>query len=74
MHMKFQTEIPKQSKKIQYGHQAAIFKVRSLKINRLLPIYKSILPLKYRVDIKSQTKVKKSGKQSNMGVCQPFLN
>ena len=44
--------------KIQYGRQAAILKVMSLKINRLLPIYISIVQLKFAVDIQSQTKVR----------------
>ena len=46
------------NQKIQYGRQAAILKVTSLKINRLLPIYLSIVPLKFAVDIQSQTKVR----------------
>ena len=32
--------------------------MRSLKINRLLPIYISIVPLKFAVDIQNQTKVR----------------
>ena len=49
-----------ETKKSQYGRQAAILKVTSLKINRLLPIYMyiSIVPLKFAVDIQSQTKVR----------------
>ena len=43
---------------LQYGRQAAILKVTSLKIDRLLPIYISIVPLKFAVDIESQTKVR----------------
>ena len=43
---------------IVYNHKAAILKVTSLKINRLLPIYISIVPLKLAVDIQSQTKVR----------------
>ena len=73
MHMKFEIEIPskldlhtgnlvtyrvQKPKKIQYGRQAAILKVTSLKINRLLPIFISIVPLKFAVDIQSQTKVR----------------
>ena len=46
------------NRKIQYGHQAAILKMTLLKINRLLPIYISIVPLKFEVDIQSQTKVR----------------
>ena len=46
------------NQKIQYGCQEAIFKLTSLKINRLLPIYISIVPLKFGVDIRSQTKVR----------------
>ena len=48
MYMKFETEIPKQT----------WVKVTSLKINRLQPIYTSIVPLKFGVDIQSQTKVR----------------
>ena len=46
------------NQKIQYGRQAAILKMMSLKINRLLPIYISIVPLKFGVDIQRQTKVR----------------
>ena len=34
------------------------FEMTSLQINRLLPIYTSIVPLKFGVDIQSQTKVR----------------
>ena len=44
--------------KIQYGCLAAILKLPLLKINRLLQIYISIMPLKFGVDIQSQTKVR----------------
>ena len=37
------------NRKIQYGHQAAILKMTLLKINRLQPIYISIVPLKFEV-------------------------
>ena len=46
------------NQKIQYGCQVAIFKLKQLKINRLLPIYISTVPLKFGVDIQSQTKVR----------------
>ena len=46
--------------------------MRSLKINRLLPIYISILPLKFGVDIQSQTKVSLETKKSNMATRRPF--
>ena len=46
--------------------------MRSLKINRLLPIYISILPLKFWVDIQSQTKVSPETKKSNMATRWPF--
>ena len=46
------------NRKIQYGRQAAILKMMSLKINRLLSIYISIVPLKFGVDIQSQSKVR----------------
>ena len=68
MHMKFEIEIPvdiqSQTKvksgnqKFQYGCLAAILKLTLLKINRLLHIYISIVPLKFGVDIQSQTKVR----------------
>ena len=57
MHMKFETEIPKQTwVTLLKACQAAILKLTLLKINRLLPIYTSIVPLKLGVDIQSQTK------------------
>ena len=44
-----------------------------LKINRLLPIYISIVPLKLEVDIQSQTKVRvRKPKKSNMAARRPF--
>ena len=46
--------------------------MRSLKINRLLPIYISILPLKFGVDIQSQTKVSPETKKSNMATRRSF--
>ena len=46
--------------------------MRSLKINRLLPIYISILPLKFGVDIQSQTKVSPETKKFNMAARRPF--
>ena len=46
------------NRKIQYGRQAAILKMTSLKINRLQPIYISIVPLTFGVDIQSQSKVR----------------
>ena len=64
-----------ENQKIQYGCQAAILKLTSLKINRLLPIYISTAPLKFRVDIQSQTKVRvRKPKKSNMAARQPFWN
>ena len=46
--------------------------MRPLKINRLLPIYISILPLKLGVDVQSQTKVSPEIKKSNMAIRRPF--
>ena len=46
--------------------------MRTLKINRLLPIYISILPLKFGVDIQSKTKVSSETKKSNMATRRPF--
>ena len=47
-----------QKRKIQYGRRAAILKMTLLKINRILPIYISIVPLKFEVDIQSQSEVR----------------
>ena len=41
--------------------------MRSLKINRLLPIYISTLPLKFGVDIESQSKVTPETKKIQYG-------
>ena len=46
--------------------------MRSLRINRLLPIYISTLPLKFGVDIQSQSKVSLETKKSNMAARRPF--
>ena len=46
--------------------------MRSLKTNRLLPIYISILPLKFGVDIQSQTKISPEPQKSNMAARWPF--
>ena len=55
------------NRKIQYGCQAAILKMTLLKINRLLPIYISIVLLKFEVDFQSQSKVRVwKQKKSNM--------
>ena len=40
------------------GSAIAILKMTSLKVNRLLPIYISIVPLKFEVDIQSQSKIR----------------
>ena len=49
------------NRKIKYGRQAAILKMLLLKIFRLLPIYISIVPLKFKIDIQSQKKMLESG-------------
>ena len=46
------------NQKFQYGCLAAILKLTLLKINRLLHIYISVVPLKFGVDIQSQTKIR----------------
>ena len=58
--LKFKDKLKLESgnRKIQYGHQAAILKVTLLKINRLLSIYTSDVPLKFGLHIQSQTKVR----------------
>ena len=56
-----------------YGRQAAILKMTMLKLNRLLPIYINIVPLKFEDDIKSQNKVRVwKPKKSNMATRRPF--
>ena len=46
--------------------------MRSLKMNGLLPIHIYILPLKFGVDIQSQTKVSPETKKSNMSARRAF--
>ena len=82
--MKFETEIPKQTwvtllkpyhpetEKFNMATRQPFKKMRSLKINRLLPIYKSNLPLKFGVDIQSQTEVSLETKKSNNATRRPF--
>ena len=65
IHMYFATEVwswyskpdskSLETKIMQYGHQAAILKESLLIVNRLLPIYASIVLLKFGVDIQSWT-------------------
>ena len=43
------------NRKIQYGHQAAILKVTSLKINRLLPIAINKMHMKFEIEVPKQT-------------------
>ena len=43
------------NQKIQYGHQAAILKVTSLKINRLLPMATMNMHMKFEIEIPKQT-------------------
>ena len=43
------------NQKIQYGHQAAILKVTSLKINRLLPMTTINMHMKFEIEILKQT-------------------
>ena len=82
--MKFETEIPKQTwvtlpkpchpetEKSNMATRQPFRKWRHWKINRLLPIYISILPLKFGVDIQSQTKVSPETKKSNVATRRPF--
>ena len=68
MHMKFEIEISKQTWLTlrKPCHQQSpetektnmVLKMTLLKINRLLPIYMSIVPQKFEVDIQSQSKVR----------------
>ena len=50
-----QSKIESGNKKIQYGHQAAILKVTSLKINRLLPMATINMHMKFEIAIPKQT-------------------
>ena len=43
------------NQKIQYGRQAAILKVTSLKINRLLPMATINMHMKFEIEIPKQT-------------------
>ena len=43
------------NQKIQYGHQADILKVTSLKINRLLPMTTINMHMKFEIEIPKQT-------------------
>ena len=43
------------NQKIQYGRQAAIFKLTSLKINRLLPMATINMHMKFEIEIPKQT-------------------
>ena len=55
---KAKLKLESRNQKIQYGHQVAILKMMSLNFNRLLLIYTSIGPLKFRAHIQIQTKVR----------------
>ena len=61
---KAKLKLESENQKFQYGCLAAILKLTLLKINRLLHIYISIVPLKFGVDIQSQTKLR-IGKPKN---------
>ena len=69
---KAKLKIESANQKIQYGCQVAILKLTLLKINGLLPIYISTVPLKFGVDIQSHTKVK-SGNQKIQYGCQAAI-
>ena len=84
MHMKFEIKIPKQTwltlpkpchlqspetEKSNMATRWPILKMTLLKINRFLPIYISIVPLKFEVDIQSQSKVSLETKQE---ACRPI--
>ena len=53
--------------KIQHGGQVTILKITLLKIDRLLLIYTSIMPLKFGVDILGQTKVRVQNQKIQYG-------
>ena len=70
---KAKLKLESRNQNIQYACQAAILISTSLKINRLLPIYISIVPLKFGVDIHSQTKAKESGNKKIQYACQAAI-
>ena len=73
--LKFNAKLKLESgnQKIQYGHQAAILKVKYLKINRLLSIHTSNVLLKFGLDIQSQTEVKSpETEKSKMSARRPL--
>ena len=55
--LKFKAKVKLESgnQKIQYGRQAAILKVTSLKINRLLPMATINMHMKFKIEIPKQT-------------------
>ena len=52
---KAKVKFESKNQKIQYGHQAAILKVTSLKINRLLPMATINMHMKFETEIPKQT-------------------
>ena len=58
--LKFKAKLKLESRtwKIQFGCQGAILKMILLKTNRLLSIYTIDVPLKFGLDIQSQTKIR----------------
>ena len=52
---KVKVELESGNQKIQYGRQAAILKVTSLKINRLLPMATINMHMKFAIEIPKQT-------------------
>ena len=52
------TKVSLETKKIQYGHQAAILKVTLLKINRLLPMTTINMHMKFEIEIPKQTSLR----------------
>ena len=69
------------NKKIQYGHQAAILQVTSLKINRLLPMITINMHMKFEIEIPKQTWLtlwkpchlqRPETEKSNMAARRPF--
>ena len=81
MHMKFETEIPKQTwvtlpkpchPETEKSNMATRQPFRKWRPYTYISIYISILPLKFGVDIQSQTKVSPETKKSNMATRRPF--
>ena len=65
--LKAKLKLESRNQRIQFGHQAAILKIMSLNIDRLLHIYTSIGPLKFQVHIQIQLKLESRNQKIQYG-------